>query len=62
MHWKTALKDFVYIKSFSRKRLFYKKCRHVHISASSDAGHVGDKGNKKSTTRYLIFVGGNLVA
>ena len=31
------------------------------IEAYYDAGYIGDKGDQKSSTRYYIFVGGNLV-
>jgi len=38
----------------------YNKYRHVHISGYSDSGYVGDRGDRKSTTGYCAFVGGNL--
>ena len=39
----------------------YRKHRHVCISGYSNSGYVGDRGDRKSTTGYCTFVGGNLV-
>lgn len=52
----------IYIKSLPG--LFYQKYGHVYISASSNVGYKGDKGDIKATTKYLSvgFVGGYLVS
>jgi len=55
------LRILAYIKSSPRKDLLYKKHEHVRIFSYSDSGYAGDKGDKKSTTGYCIFVGGNRV-
>ena len=39
----------------------YKKYEYVRISGNSDLGYAGDRGDKKSITRYCTFIGGNLV-
>ena len=39
----------------------YTKHGHVNVTAFSDAGYAGDRGDRKSTTGYLTFVGENLV-
>ena len=39
----------------------YRKHERIHIFGCSDSGHAGDRGNRKSTTGYCTFVGGNLV-
>jgi len=41
--------------------LLYKKHGHVRIFGYSDSGYVGDKGDRKFTTGYCTFVGGNMV-
>ena len=61
VYWTAALRILVYIKSSSGKGLLYKKHGHVCIFGYSDLGYAGDKGDRKSTTGYCIFVGGNLV-
>jgi len=61
-HWSAALRILAYIKSCPGKGLVYKKHRYVRIFRYSDLGYAGDRGDKKSTTGYCTFVGGNLVA
>jgi len=39
----------------------YRKHGHVNIFKYSDSGYATDRGDRKSTTRYFTFVGGNLV-
>jgi len=39
----------------------YKKHEHVHIFGYSDSVYAGDRGDRKFTTGYCIFVGDNLV-
>ena len=56
VHWTTALKILAYIKNSPEKYLLYKKHEHVRILGYSDSGYVGDKGDRKSTTGYCIFV------
>ena len=58
VHWTAALK----ILAFPGKGLLYKKHGHVRIFGYSDSGYAGDKGDRKSTTGYCTFVGGNLVS
>jgi len=43
------------------KVYLFKKHGHVCISGYSDSDYAGDKGDRKSTTRYYTFVRGNLV-
>jgi len=50
-HW-----NFGLYQELFRESLVY-KYGHVHISRY----YAGDKGDRKSTTRYCTFVGGNLV-
>jgi hypothetical protein len=61
VHWTAALKVLAYIKSCPGKGLLYRKHGHTHISAFSDAGYAGDMGDRKSTSGFCTFVGGNLV-
>ncbi|XP_020254244.1 uncharacterized protein LOC109831319 [Asparagus officinalis] len=61
VHWTAALKILAYVKSCPGKGLLYKKHGHTHISAFSDAGYAGDMRDRKSTSGFCTFVGGNLV-
>ena len=60
-HWLVAMRVLAYIKSCPGKWLVYRKHGDVHISEYSDSGYAGDRGDRKSTTGYCIFVGENLV-
>ena len=50
-----------YIKNSPGKGLIYSKHGYLQIDAYSDSGYAGDKGDKKSTSGYCTYVGGNLV-
>lgn len=56
-HWKTALRDLIYIKSSSEKKYSIRN----FMSAFSDPGYAGNKGDTKSTTGYFTVIEGNLV-
>ena len=60
VHWEGALQVLAYIKR-APGRLIYRRHSHLCIEAYSDAGYVGDKGDRKSTTGYCTYIGGNLV-
>ena len=60
-HWLAAMRVLTYIKSCPEKGLVCRKYGHVHISEYSNSGYVCDRGDKKSTTGYCTFVGGNMV-
>jgi len=61
VHWTSPLRVLVYVKSSPGKCLLYKKHGHVCIFGYSDSGYASNKGDRKSTTGYCTFVGGNLV-
>jgi len=61
VHWTAALRILAYIKSSPRKGLLYKKHGHVRIFGYSDSRYAGDKRDRKFTTGYYTFVGGNMV-
>jgi len=55
------LRILAYVKSSLEKVLMYKKHEHIGIFGYSGSSYAGDKGDRKSTTRYSIFIGENLV-
>ena len=50
-----------YIKKASGKGLVYRKNGYLRIEAYSDSGYAGDRGDRKSTSGYCSYVGGNIV-
>ena len=61
VHWTGALRMLVYIKRVLGKGLLFEKHGHLNIEAFSDSSYTGDKVDRKSTSGYCIYVGGNLV-
>ncbi|KAL0415349.1 UNVERIFIED_CONTAM: Retrovirus-related Pol polyprotein from transposon RE1 [Sesamum latifolium] len=61
VHWEAALRILKYIKASPGKGLLFKRHGHVKIEAYSDADYAGSKDDRKSTSGYCTYVGGNLV-
>ena len=61
IHWQGALRVLAYIKNSQGNDLIYSKHGHLQIEAYSDSDYAGDRGDKKSTSGYCTYVGGNLV-
>ncbi|XP_065880880.1 retrovirus-related Pol polyprotein from transposon TNT 1-94 isoform X1 [Euphorbia lathyris] len=61
-HW-TALEQILcYLKGTPGRGLLYKNYGHTQIECFSDADWAGDKDDRRSTTGYCVFVGGNLIS
>lgn len=50
-----------YIKLTLRKELICRHHNHLRIEAYSDVGYLGDKGDRKLTTNYYMYVGDNII-
>ncbi|KAL0298830.1 UNVERIFIED_CONTAM: Retrovirus-related Pol polyprotein from transposon RE2 [Sesamum radiatum] len=61
VHWEAALRILKYIKTSPGKGLLFKRHGYVKIEAYSDADYAGSKDDRKSTSGYCTYVGGNLV-
>ncbi|KAL0423678.1 UNVERIFIED_CONTAM: Retrovirus-related Pol polyprotein from transposon RE1 [Sesamum radiatum] len=61
VHWEAALRILKYIKTSPGRGLLFKRHGHVKIEAYSDADYAGSKDDRKSTSGYCTYVGGNLV-
>ncbi|KAL0420890.1 UNVERIFIED_CONTAM: Retrovirus-related Pol polyprotein from transposon RE2 [Sesamum latifolium] len=61
IYWEAALRILKYIKASPAKELLSKRHGHVKIEAYSDADYAGSKDDRKSTSGYCTYVGGNLV-
>ena len=61
IHWHAALRVLAYLKHAPGRGLLYQRHGHLRVEAYSDAGYAGDRGDRKSTSGFCTFVGGNLV-
>lgn len=60
-HMDAVIRIMRYLKSSLGKGLTFTKNNHVQVEGYTDADWAGDITNRKSTSGYFTFVGGNLV-
>ncbi|XP_061343751.1 uncharacterized mitochondrial protein AtMg00810-like [Gastrolobium bilobum] len=60
-HWNVVIRILKYIKASLGKGLEYKDKGHVKVIGYSAADWTGCPSDRRSTTGYCVFVGGNLV-
>ncbi|XP_043700429.1 uncharacterized protein LOC122651179 [Telopea speciosissima] len=60
-HWDAAIRVLRYLKGAPGKGLIYRPKRHMELVAYSNADWAGSASDRRSTTGYCTFVGGNLV-
>ena len=56
-----ALRVLKYLKSSPGRGILFKKNNDLNIISYTDADWAGNLTDRKSTSRYFTFVGGNLV-
>ncbi|KAK3025978.1 hypothetical protein RJ639_040952 [Escallonia herrerae] len=61
-HWAALEQILCYLKGAPGLGLLYSNHGHSYIECFSDADWAGSKLDRKSTTGYCVFVGGNLVS
>ena len=61
-HWDIMVRILRYLKSAPGRELLFSDCGHNRIVGFSDVDSADCPIDKKSTTRYYVFVGGNLVS
>ncbi|XP_031106257.1 uncharacterized protein LOC116010903 [Ipomoea triloba] len=61
-HWDAAVRIVKYLKGAPRKGILYADDGHTGVEVFSDADWAGSPDDRRSTTRYCVFVGGNLVS
>ncbi|XP_019179162.1 PREDICTED: uncharacterized protein LOC109174378 [Ipomoea nil] len=61
-HWEAAVRVVKYLKSAPGRGILYANHGHMSVEAFSDADWVGSLSDRKSTTGYCVFLGGNLVS
>ena len=61
VHWTRVLHVLSYVKDAPGKGLVYRRNGHTRIIAYSDSGYTGDRRDRKSTSGFCTYVGGNLI-
>ncbi|WRX19899.1 Reverse transcriptase [Theobroma cacao] len=61
-HWAALEQIKCYSKGTPRCGLFYGNHGHANIECFLDANWTGSKSDRRSTTGYCVFIGGNLVS
>ena len=60
-HLQAALRIVQYLKGTPGKGILFKRKKSVSLEVYTDADYVGSVVNRRSTTGYCTFLGGNLV-
>ena len=60
-HYGAVLRILIYLKSAPGKGLFFGIHNHLQVESYTDADWAGSITDRRSTSRYCTFVGGNLV-
>ena len=61
-HWVVVEHILCYLKEALGHGILYKKHRHTRIKCFSEANWAGSKEDKRSTSGYCVFVGGNMIS
>ncbi|XP_057991650.1 uncharacterized mitochondrial protein AtMg00810-like [Hevea brasiliensis] len=61
-HWEALKQILCYLKGAPGRGLLYGNHGHLNIECFSDADWAGSKVDRRSTTGYCVFIGGNLVS
>ena len=60
-HWEAVIRIVRYLKAYLGRGILYKANGHLRVEAYTDADWVGSTSDRKSTTGYCTFLGGNLI-
>ena len=61
-HWAVVEQILCYLKEALRRGILYSNHGHNRLECFTDADWVGSKEDGRSTSRYNVFVRGNLVS
>ena len=61
-HWATVEHILCYLKEAPERGILYKKHGHTRIECFSNADRAGSRQDKRSTSGYCVFFGGNLTS
>jgi hypothetical protein len=60
-HWEAVLRIVKYLKLHPGRGLLYRASGHLRVEAFTDSDWAGGPSDRRSTTGYCVFLGGNLV-
>ena len=60
-HWEAVIRIVRYLRAHPGRGLLYKANGHLRVEAYTDADWARSPSDRKSTTRYYTFLGGNLL-
>ncbi|KAK8935861.1 hypothetical protein KSP39_PZI014010 [Platanthera zijinensis] len=60
-HWDAAIRVLHYLKGCPGKGILYSKTGHLRVEAWTDTDYAGSVYDRRSTSGYCMFLGGNLV-
>ena len=61
-HWDAVIRILRYIKRAPGQGLLYEDRGHTRIIGYSDADWAGSPSDRRSTSGYCVFIGGNLIS
>ena len=60
-HWDVAVRILRYVKGTPGQGVLYENRSHTQIVDYSDADWAGSPTDRRSTSRYCVFIGGYLI-
>ncbi|RVW52982.1 putative mitochondrial protein [Vitis vinifera] len=61
-HWDAVIRILRYIKSTPGQGVLYENRGHTQVVGYTDADWAGSPTDRRSTSRYCVFIGGNLIS
>ncbi|RVX19446.1 Retrovirus-related Pol polyprotein from transposon RE2 [Vitis vinifera] len=61
-HWDAEIRILRYIKSTSGQGVLYENRGHTQVVGYTDANWAGSPTDRRSTSGYCVFIGGNLIS
>ncbi|RVW65371.1 Retrovirus-related Pol polyprotein from transposon RE2 [Vitis vinifera] len=61
-HWDAVIRILRYIKSTRGQGVLYENRGHTQVIGYTDADWAGSPTDRRSTSRYCVFIGGNLIS
>ena len=61
-HWDAVIRILCYIKGTPGQGVLYENKGHTQVVGYSDADWAGSPTDKRSTSGYCVFIGGNLIS
>ncbi|RVW24389.1 Retrovirus-related Pol polyprotein from transposon RE2 [Vitis vinifera] len=61
-HWDAVIRILLYIKSTPSQGVLYENRGHTQVVGYTDADWAGSPTDRRSTSGYCVFIGGNLIS